>query len=143
MQLKLQRMNTRRKCPICKDQLKGRADQRFCSLQCKNEYHIKLRRATKKATGETDKILHRNRSILLEIMRKKINEKESQTRNARSQKFSFRLHHRILPQQARQNLPLCIRFRVDAFFRQRNSHCSKRMSLQIDCLTSASFYQRP
>ncbi len=50
--------------------MKGRIDKIFCSTACKSEYHMKLRRVTDKATRNIDKILHRNRSILLEIMGK-------------------------------------------------------------------------
>jgi len=59
------------KCKICKSPVKGRSDKIFCSIDCKNEYHVKLRRATSKATQKIDRMLHRNRSILLEIMGKR------------------------------------------------------------------------
>lgn len=58
------------KCKICKKEIKGREDKMFCSVSCKNKYHIKLRKVTKQATQRIDTILHRNRSILLEIMGK-------------------------------------------------------------------------
>ena len=57
-------------CRICKKPIHGRQDKIFCSIECKNHYHVSLRRATAKAVLSTDKILHRNRSILLEIMGK-------------------------------------------------------------------------
>lgn len=57
-----------RLCKVCRQLLRGRSDKIFCSLHCKNHYHANLRRATKRAAYTTDKILHRNRSILLEIM---------------------------------------------------------------------------
>lgn len=59
-----------RLCKMCKNPIKGRSDKVFCSPDCKNEYHIKLRHATFQATHKTDLILHRNRSILLEILGK-------------------------------------------------------------------------
>ena len=55
-------------CKVCKSQLQGRLDKIFCSVKCKNSYHRKLRKSTAKAVLSTDKILHRNRSILLEVM---------------------------------------------------------------------------
>lgn len=64
------------KCLICKSKISGRADKRFCSLDCKNDYHSRLRKATLKATKPIDKILHRNRSILLEILGKRIQSKK-------------------------------------------------------------------
>ena len=60
------------KCRMCKSNFKGRTDKKFCSVHCKNEYNIKLRNVTQIATTATDKILHRNRSILLEIMGKSV-----------------------------------------------------------------------
>jgi len=59
------------KCRLCKKSFTGRADKLFCTIACKNDYHVRLRRATTIATKSIDQILHRNRSILLEIMGKK------------------------------------------------------------------------
>jgi len=58
-------------CKICKKKIVGRRDKLFCSIDCKNVYHYKLNQATKKVTGKVDSILHRNRSILLEICKRK------------------------------------------------------------------------
>jgi len=57
-------------CRICKKKLTGRSDKKFCSLSCKNSYHAQLRKATETVSREIDNILHRNRSIMLEIMGK-------------------------------------------------------------------------
>lgn len=59
-----------KKCIICKSEFRGRQDKKFCSAKCKSYYHHKLRTVTNSATKETDNILHRNRSILLEILGK-------------------------------------------------------------------------
>ncbi len=59
-----------RKCKLCKSNFEGRSDKVFCSLNCKAYYHIKLSKVTNQATESIDKILHRNRSTLLEIMGK-------------------------------------------------------------------------
>ncbi len=56
-----------RKCKICNKEIIGRSDKIFCSVKCKNYYHVNLRKVTKIAVQEIDKILHRNRSILLEL----------------------------------------------------------------------------
>jgi len=61
----------RKKCLICKATFSGRTDKRFCSGKCKSYYHRKLRKINKLATRKVDTILHRNRSILLEIMGKR------------------------------------------------------------------------
>jgi len=57
-------------CRLCKNEVKGRTDKVFCSIDCKNKYNIKLRHVTSLATKQIDDILHRNRSILLEILGK-------------------------------------------------------------------------
>lgn len=58
------------RCKICKKEIVGRSDKIFCSMVCKNYYHTQLRKVTNKACLRIDEILHRNRSILLEIMGK-------------------------------------------------------------------------
>lgn len=79
-------------CKICKNKIVGRKDKIFCSITCKNTYHVKLRRVTKKEVKEIDIILHRNRSILLELMGKhkiqiKVNRIELEKK-----KFNFKYH---------------------------------------------------
>ena len=77
------------KCKMCKSPIKGRSDKVFCSLNCKNEYHIKLRQVTHKATLAIDKILHRNRSILLEVMGKNQWQKKINRLILDKKKFNF------------------------------------------------------
>ena len=74
---------------MCKTPLRGRSDKIFCSIYCKNEYHLKLRRATAKIVKETDKILHRNRSILLEILGKNKTQKKIDRLILEKKKFRF------------------------------------------------------
>jgi len=81
-------MNTRT-CKMCKAPLRGRSDKVFCAITCKNEYHLKLRRATAKVVKETDIILHRNRSILLEIMGKNKEQKKIDRLVLEKKKFRF------------------------------------------------------
>lgn len=59
-----------RSCRMCKTPVVGRSDKIFCSAACKARYHAALNKVTDKAAAKIDKILHRNRSILLEIMGK-------------------------------------------------------------------------
>jgi hypothetical protein len=59
-----------RKCKMCKIEINGRRDKIFCSVRCKSDYHEKLTKVTLTAADRIDKILHRNRSILLELMGK-------------------------------------------------------------------------
>lgn len=59
-----------RTCKICSKLLRGRKDKVFCSVRCKNYYHVNLRRVTRINAVQIDRILHRNRSILLELVGK-------------------------------------------------------------------------
>ena len=54
----------KKKCQTCGKEMVGRIDKRFCSTDCKNQYHGSLRRNTRDAVAEIDGYLHRNREIL-------------------------------------------------------------------------------
>jgi len=77
-------------CKICKKELKGRKDKLFCSLACKNYYHVNLRRITHKLAIDIDRILHRNRSILLEILGKNAIQKKVSRIILAKRKFNFK-----------------------------------------------------
>ena len=77
-------------CKICKKEIKGRIDRVFCSIKCKNDYHTKLRRVTKTTATEIDKILHRNRAILLELLGKNSNQKKIKRLTLFRKKFNFK-----------------------------------------------------
>lgn len=77
------------KCKICSKLVVGRKGKLFCSLRCKNYYHTNLRRVTVEATYDIDEILHRNRSILLEIMGKVKTSKKIDRLELEQKKFSF------------------------------------------------------
>lgn len=78
------------KCKICKKELRGRKDKIFCSINCKNFYHSNLRRVTNEAAKELDKILHRNRSILLELLGKNIVQRKINRVILAKKKFNFK-----------------------------------------------------
>lgn len=78
-----------RLCPICKNQIKGRSDKRFCSKTCKSYYHRKLIETNTKSTRKIDSILHRNRAILLELMGKHKNELRISRLELDKKKFNF------------------------------------------------------
>lgn len=78
-----------RLCKMCNNPIKGRSDKVFCSADCKNEYHIKLRQTTYYATHKIDLILHRNRSILLEIMGKNSLQKKIHRMILDQKKFNY------------------------------------------------------
>ena len=78
-----------RLCRLFKQPITGRADKIFCSATCKANYHIKLNKVTMEASERIDKILHRNRSILLEIMGKNSTQKKVPRALLDSKKFHF------------------------------------------------------
>jgi len=57
-----------RRCKLCQSPYSGRRDKIFCSSGCKSDYHHQLRALSNKVASSTDKILHRNRSILFELL---------------------------------------------------------------------------
>ena len=65
-----------RTCKLCKTVFSGKETKIFCSDICKADYHFKLNRVTNMATKQIDKILHRNRSSLLEIIGKNTTQKK-------------------------------------------------------------------
>jgi len=79
-------------CKVCKKKIIGRSDKMFCSIKCKNYYHTNLRRVTKNAVKEIDIILHRNRSILLEILGKRRLKIKVNRIVLEKKKFRFKYH---------------------------------------------------
>ena len=79
-----------KKCKICKNEFLGRTDKIFCSVNCKSTYHRKLRRVTKSATFDIDEVLHRNRSILLELLGKNGTQKKVKRIVLVKKKFQFK-----------------------------------------------------
>ncbi|MFT4568902.1 MAG: hypothetical protein ACI9FN_003872 [Saprospiraceae bacterium] len=79
-------------CKLCKKEFTGRSDKMFCSIRCKSQYSYRLREATDLATNRIDKILHRNRSILLEIMGKVQVQKKVPRSILDTKKFKYSYH---------------------------------------------------
>jgi hypothetical protein len=78
------------KCKICNNLVKGRSDKKYCSQRCKNYYHINLRKVTAIAVKDIDIILHRNRSILLEVLGKNLLQKKVPRMLLEKKKFNFK-----------------------------------------------------
>lgn len=74
---------------MCPSILVGRSDKIFCSAKCKTSYHEKLSKVTLQASFHIDKILHRNRSILLEILGKNIHYKKINRSILDAKKFNW------------------------------------------------------
>jgi hypothetical protein len=84
------------KCKICSKEIVGRSDKKFCSVRCKNYYHVNLRKVTDSSVKEINKILHRNRSILLEIMGKHKTQIKINRLLLDKKKFNFKYHTHII-----------------------------------------------
>lgn len=54
----------KRECLVCKRELKGRADQKYCSTDCRNKYHNTLNQDVTKFVNNINNILRKNRRIL-------------------------------------------------------------------------------
>ena len=80
------------KCKICKKEVEGRADKKFCSIECKNYYHIHLRFATKKAAIRINEYLKRNHGILLELIGKNKTQVKVYRNVLEDKKFRFKYH---------------------------------------------------
>ncbi len=80
----------KRTCKMCPNEIKGRRDKIFCSADCKTEYHFRLKKATQQATAAVDKILHRNRSTLLEIVGKNLIQKKVKRIVLDKKKFNYK-----------------------------------------------------
>jgi hypothetical protein len=83
------RDRNQRRCRLCQSPFQGRTDKIFCSAACKATYHSKLKKVTEDAATRIDKILHRNRSILLEILGKNTSYKKVQRTVLDAKKFNW------------------------------------------------------
>jgi predicted nucleic acid-binding Zn ribbon protein len=61
-------MGAKKQCIQCGNEFRGRADKKYCSVDCKNIYNYNKRKETQSVTEQIDKILHRNREILSTVM---------------------------------------------------------------------------
>ncbi len=57
-------MKTKKKCPVCENQIIGRVDKVFCSLECKRAADYEKRRIEDALFFKIDKQLKTNRKIL-------------------------------------------------------------------------------
>jgi len=79
----------KRICKMCKREIKGRSDKVFCTVKCKSDYAYSLRSVTDIATVSIDKILHRNRSTLLEVLGKNKVQMQIKREILDAKKFNF------------------------------------------------------
>jgi hypothetical protein len=78
-----------RLCKLCKTNFTGKQSKIFCSDSCKSKYHFRLNTVTQEATINIDTILHRNRSILLELLGKNGVQKKIERSHLDKKKFHW------------------------------------------------------
>ncbi len=82
-----------RRCPECKDIIKGRVDKRFCSDICRNTYNNRQARHINNMMRNVNRILSKNYRILAEL---NPNGKSKTTREVLAGKgFDFNHHTSI------------------------------------------------
>lgn len=64
-------MAVKRKCIECKEVLRGRADQKFCSDQCRNAYNNSRNTDSNHFMRNTNNALRKNRRILQAVLKDK------------------------------------------------------------------------
>jgi len=83
-------------CKKCKKEINyGRSDKLFCTVKCKNNYHKELRKKTNIVAIEIDEILHRNRSILYELLGTNTSQLTLKRIHLEKKKFRFKYHTHI------------------------------------------------
>ncbi len=63
-------------CVQCNQFIRGRSDKKFCSIQCKNQFHRNLKTQNQSTIQQIDQILHRNHAICSELMRNEKGQKQ-------------------------------------------------------------------
>ncbi|MDX1407876.1 MAG: hypothetical protein R3330_07075 [Saprospiraceae bacterium] len=79
-------------CLVCGAPLRGRRDKKYCSLSCKNAYHTRRRIEQQPVVATIDRLLHRNREILVELWEEAQNRKFIVPRS-RLQRKGFKFRH--------------------------------------------------
>ncbi len=64
-------------CPLCGNKVQGRSDKKFCNIICKNTWHQKRKLENITVVDKIDQILHKNRTILQELMQQHTKRKVS------------------------------------------------------------------
>ena len=77
------------KCKLCSSGFIGRKGKVFCSVKCKTYYHRTLINKTILVSKLADKILHRNRSILYEILGDQTKQKKIKRKLLDLKKFNW------------------------------------------------------
>ncbi len=67
-------MSATKNCIVCSKTFRGRSDKKFCSLNCKNDFHYQ-KKSSSSIVQQIDSILHKNRNVLLKRFEKENPEK--------------------------------------------------------------------
>ncbi len=64
-----------KKCLYCGTELKGRADKKYCDESCRNSYHNERYSSTNNYMRKVNRILSKNRLVLMEELGERENKK--------------------------------------------------------------------
>jgi hypothetical protein len=79
-------------CPECGKQVRGRSDKKYCSDLCRNSFHNKERLSGGRTVREVNRILSRNRSILISCTLRNRDSISENYLKARGFNFNFFTH---------------------------------------------------
>lgn len=90
-----------RKCLDCGDTIRGRADKKFCSDQCRNNFNNRLNRDSNNFVRNVHGLLRKNRRILAELFSEGRTRIHKDALYALGYNFSF-FTHTIVTQEGKK-----------------------------------------
>lgn len=82
-------MKKEKECPICEEPIRGRADKKFCSDQCRTTHNNRLNSDANNFIRNINNILRKNRRILVELNPKGKNKVHRDKLLEKGFKFSY------------------------------------------------------
>jgi hypothetical protein len=94
-------------CPECKEQIIGRSDKKFCGDVCRTAYHNNLYNQRDSTIRTINKVLLRNRKILLETELINSNIKQTDVFFLQDLGFDFSYYTHCRPDRTGQVIVFC------------------------------------
>lgn len=92
-------------CKECQSPIQGRSDKKFCDDYCRVSYHSKRNRENLQVVRQINKILKKNRQILLECLHKYGNEIPRKYLEWNNYKFQYYTH--LMSSSKRDSIKYC------------------------------------